>query len=104
MLFAQPATLDPGAILDWHALCIVALDQELTRVHSNLANGTSLPAYLNDALPIGSMPQDADDYFDACKDELDLAAALALVAAAEAEESGSISASGCKTLTHSRGA
>ena len=81
----------------------VALDQELTRVHSNLANGTSLPAYLNDALPIGSMPQDADDYFDACKDELDLAAALALVAAAEARIR-LISASGCKTLTHSRGA
>lgn len=84
MLFDHPETLEPEAILDWHSLCTNSLDQELRRVHLALLNGTSLASYLENALPIGSSLQDADTYFDACKDELDLAANLALIAAAEA--------------------
>jgi len=84
MLFDHPETLEPEAILHWHSLCTNSLDQELRRVHLALLNGTTLASYLEGVLPIGSSLHDTDTYFEACKDELDLAANLALIAAAEA--------------------
>ncbi len=84
MLFDQPETLGPDAVINWHSLCTLSLDQELRRVRANMLNGLDVEPYLRDALPVGSGPQDADAYFEACKQEIDLAAVITLVAAAEA--------------------
>ncbi len=84
MLFDQPETLEPDAVINWHLLCTLSLDQELRRVRANMLNGLDVEPYLRDALPVCSGPQDADDYFEECKQEIDLAAVITLVAAAEA--------------------
>jgi hypothetical protein len=84
MLFDQPKTLEPDAVINWHSLCTHRLDQELRRVRANMLSGLNVEPHLRDALPVGSGPQDADAYFEACKQEIDLAAVITLVAAAEA--------------------
>jgi hypothetical protein len=84
MLFDQPETLEPEAIINWHSLCALSLDQELRRVHTNMLNGLNVERHLRGALPVGSGPQDAEAYFAACKQEIDLAAVITLIAAAEA--------------------
>jgi hypothetical protein len=84
MLFDRPDTLKPDAVINWHALCTIILDQELRRVRTNMLNGLNVEPYLRDTLPVGSGPQDADAYFKACKQEIDLSAVITLVAAAEA--------------------
>ncbi len=84
MLFDQPETLEPDAVINWYWLCIFSLDQELGRVRANMLNGLDVEPHLRDALPVGSGPDDAKDYFAKCKQEIDLAAVITLVAAAEA--------------------
>ncbi len=84
MLFDQPKTLEPDAVINWHLLCTISLDQDLRRVRANMLNGLDVEPYLRDALPVGSGPQDSDNYFEKCKQEIDLAAVITLVAAAEA--------------------
>lgn len=83
MLFDQPGTLDPNDVLSWHALCVAGLDRERESTYACLDDGSHIPPYLANALPIGTTYEEAEQYFMACKDELDLAAVLILIAGAE---------------------
>jgi hypothetical protein len=83
MLFDQPEKLQPDDVLDWHALCAAGLDCERLNVRECLLNQSPVPAYLRDALQ-GATSKEVDSYFLSCKQELDLAVVLTLIAAAEA--------------------
>jgi hypothetical protein len=82
LLFADPASLTPDAVLDWHELLSAGLSQERSRIKT-LGIGAILPSYLAPSLT-GATVAEVDTYFKDCQTELDFSSSLVLIAAAEA--------------------
>ncbi|MGO8856702.1 MAG: hypothetical protein ACLQO1_13475 [Steroidobacteraceae bacterium] len=83
MLFDDPATLDPGDVLNWFDLCSDGLAREEQEARL-LGSASELPVLLLDVLGLGASREDVAGYFTASRQELELAAVLTLTAAAEA--------------------
>lgn len=86
MLFAAPASLEPGDVLNWFDLCNVGLAREEQEAFRLLGAGIEppLPSPLFDVLGIGASRTDIRNHFTACRQELELVTLLTLTAAAEA--------------------
>jgi hypothetical protein len=86
MLFDEPASLEPGDVLNWFNMCSAGLAREEQEAYRLLGAEPELrqATVVLDALGVGSSRQDIREYFLACGQELELAAVLALTAAAEA--------------------
>ena len=84
MLFDDPATLQPSDVLCWVEICKSGLLHEEQESYRVLGAGEVPRSWLVTALGVGASSRDIADYFAASKQELELAAILALTAAAEA--------------------
>jgi hypothetical protein len=84
MLFNDPASLDPETVLDWLNLCHASLDLEEQTTYELLLADRDPPQALIDSLEIGASKEDISQYFASCRQEMELAAVLTLVASAEA--------------------
>jgi hypothetical protein len=86
MLFDEPASLEPGDVLNWFDLCSAGLAREEQEAYRLLGAEPELPqpAFVLDVLGVGASIEDIRKYFMARRQELELAAVLALTAAAEA--------------------
>lgn len=87
MLFDEPASLEPGNVLNWFDMCAAGLAREEQEAYRLLGAEPELrqAAGVLDALGVGASRQDIREYFLACGQELELAAVLALTAGAEAD-------------------
>jgi hypothetical protein len=83
MLFDDPSRLDPSEVLDWYGLCSGALFFQQLEIQRIRAARESFPNYLPFELQ-GATPQEVDDYFTQCQEELDVTAVFTLIAGAEA--------------------
>ncbi|MBC7602153.1 MAG: hypothetical protein H7255_05765 [Ramlibacter sp.] len=83
MLFELTSATTIEEIVDWYTTAESALLKERTAAHTSILAGV-IPSHLLRPLPRGATPGDVDDYFRNCLKEIELAANLFLVAAAEA--------------------
>jgi hypothetical protein len=73
MLFDDPASLEPGDVLDWFDLCSAGLAREEEEAYRLL--GAEIeprqPSFLPDVLGVGASREDIGKYFMACRRELE---------------------------------
>jgi hypothetical protein len=83
MLFDDPDSLSPDAVVEWHSLCTGALARERQELQRLFLVAGAPPEYLPDHLKHGATQSDVDEYFRDCQEELDISAVFTLIAAAE---------------------
>jgi hypothetical protein len=83
MLFDDPGSLDPEAVVWWHTLCTQALVRERQELRRVFALREPPPSYLPIHLDLGATEAEIDNYFRQCQEELDVSAVFNLIAAAE---------------------
>ncbi len=86
MLFDDPASLNPEEVLRWLEVCSLSLMHEEQQTYELLRTRADLSdsSWLLEAAGVGASKTEVQRYFEACQQELDLAAVLTLTAAAEA--------------------
>jgi hypothetical protein len=72
MLFDDPASLEPGDVLNWFNLCSAGLAREEQQGYRLLGAEPDVPApqFLFDLLGVGASRADIRKYFMACGEEL----------------------------------